>query len=266
MGEMRPDRSAVDNNSTVRVENQSHGHVHSRDGGTDFESGKHAGNIPCGTAGVSVAEKRERSGQHEVADDVRCRVSCLIKISLDIQQAIGVRIATVEMRAATYSVRTLGRVVPAENEVYRLIATTDGWMREVHGSTTGRLIQKDQLMATFYSTEFYGRQQQYLYALDYREHLGRKSDAGDSEAQLAYRDVRIQRAAGDPSESESPSPTFAFRRDQVELARQGLINLGVGEAQIEEITRTRGYAKNIEVRAPVTGFVLARNVFPHQWF
>jgi Cu(I)/Ag(I) efflux system membrane fusion protein len=85
-----------------------------------------------------------------------------VRITPQKQQLIGVQIDTVKMASETHSVRALGRIAPDENLVYRLLAGSDGWISEVRASTTGSLVQKDQLMATFYSSDFLTRQQEYL--------------------------------------------------------------------------------------------------------
>jgi Cu(I)/Ag(I) efflux system membrane fusion protein len=55
-------------------------------------------------------------------------------------------------------------------------------------------------------------------------------------------------------------------RDQLEVAKLELYSLGVGDYQIQEITRTKKLTTEIEIRSPVTGIVLARNVSPQQRF
>ena len=183
-----------------------------------------------------------------------------VKITPQKRQMIGVQVGTVETASATYTLRTLGRVAPDENRVHRLLAATEGWLWEVYGSTTGSLVRKDQLMATYYSNEFFGRQQQFFFALDYRERL-KQQPAG-------------QKPDGRTSATETPTQPpgrnitsdYRLTRDQAELARQELINLGVGEYQMEEIARTRQYATYIEIRSPAAGLVLSRNVSPRQKF
>ncbi|MGA2403661.1 MAG: efflux RND transporter periplasmic adaptor subunit [Syntrophobacteraceae bacterium] len=78
------------------------------------------------------------------------------------QQLIGVQVDTVQRVSETHVIRALGRIVPDENRVYRMLAGSDGWIFDVHESTTGSLVQKDQLMATFYSSDFLSKQQEYL--------------------------------------------------------------------------------------------------------
>ena len=87
-----------------------------------------------------------------------------VKITPQKQQIIGVQVGMVEVAAETHVIRTLGRVTPDENRVYRLVSTIDGWMREVNESTTGSKVQEDQVMALFdvYKDDFYTWQRQHL--------------------------------------------------------------------------------------------------------
>jgi Cu(I)/Ag(I) efflux system membrane fusion protein len=55
-------------------------------------------------------------------------------------------------------------------------------------------------------------------------------------------------------------------RDQLEVAKLELYTLGVGDYQIQEITRTKRLTSDIEIRSPVTGIVLSRNISPQQRF
>jgi hypothetical protein len=60
-----------------------------------------------------------------------------VKITPEKQQLIGVRLAVVEQAPVTRTLRLLGRVVPDEMRVYRVIAGSDGWIMNVAPVTTG---------------------------------------------------------------------------------------------------------------------------------
>ena len=47
-------------------------------------------------------------------------------------------------------------------------------------------------------------------------------------------------------------------------ARQELLNFGVGESQLAQLAKTGVYVTYIELRSPVAGLVLARNITPRQ--
>ena len=59
---------------------------------------------------------------------------------------------------------------------------------------------------------------------------------------------------------------MAAAAQQVAVAENNLMAIGLGETQIRELGRTRKPARDIEVRSPVTGFILSRNVSPNLRF
>jgi multidrug efflux pump subunit AcrA (membrane-fusion protein)/YHS domain-containing protein len=116
------------------------------------------GIAPCGMPMEAVYADDDMPGSKAPA------VLGTVKINQLKQQSIGVQTGEVVKTAETAQIRALGRIVPDENRVYALIAGTDGWMGEVHGSTTGSMVSKDQLMAKIkiYNYDFYTWQQRYL--------------------------------------------------------------------------------------------------------
>ena len=119
------------------------------------------GLAPCGMPMEPVYADDETSGAGNIP---RFMPPGTAKITPEKQQMIGVRVEKVEVTSHGHALRRLGRVSVDENRIYRMIAGTEGWVWEVQGSTTGSLVQKDQLMAliNIYSTDFYTLQQQYL--------------------------------------------------------------------------------------------------------
>ena len=87
-----------------------------------------------------------------------------VKINLQKQQLIGVQIGAVARVAETLKIRSLGRIAAEENKIYPLVAASDGWVGEVHESTTGSLVSKNQLMGKIriYDYDFFTWQQRYL--------------------------------------------------------------------------------------------------------
>ncbi len=161
-----------------------------------------------------------------------------IKISPEKQQAIGVQIGLVEKRPVTRTLRVLGRVAADETRIYRINAVVDGWITEAFPNRVGSLVKKDEILASFYSTEAIAAQQAYF--------------------------VYVLGGIGGPSQpTQVPSKEallFGPPKTSVQQYRDALKNLGMSEAQIEEISRTRQYAQRIHIQSPATGFVLVRNV------
>jgi len=163
-----------------------------------------------------------------------------VRISPEKQQMIGVRIGEVEKTSGSHTLRTLGRVAVDENRIYRVIIPTEGWVREILGGTTGSVVQKDQLLAYYYSRDLFAPQQAYFYAINAQERF--KKEGMDTPQQTSSSNVQIR------------------------SAEDNLLALGMGEIQLKEIARTRQATREIAIRAPATGLVLQRNIFPGQRF
>jgi len=157
-----------------------------------------------------------------------------VNVSPEKQQLIGVRVGPVERAAGTRTLRTLGRVTLDETRVFRVTVPVDGLVREAGPIVTGDLVQKDELLATFYNRDFLTAQQTYLYALNTMDRFKNK----EGEEQLKA------------------------TRAQMQAAEENLEFLGMGKTQLQEVARTRQIARNIQLRSLVEGLVLARNVFP----
>ena len=325
------------------------------------------GIAPCGMPMEPVY------GDGESAGTGAAMLSGTVKITPQKQQIIGVRVGAVERVSETHGLRTLGRIAADENRTYPLVSAADGWMSYIPGSTTGSLVEKDQLMALIriYSYDFFSWQQRFLTEL---ANTGRRRlpatnftgarqpmamPSGSPHGQtpqpadrpfmdMSSSDMETDKAPPeDPQPESSPSeemPTgspqadppqpgtksslgmpfsamqskyysspqpgmhkpqmprsdkipppekqhstmpnmsghtmhdagetheditdFTFiREDDILYANKGrleLLNLGVGQTQLEALARTGKYVKTIEVRSPVTGLVIDRGVFPLQ--
>ncbi len=163
-----------------------------------------------------------------------------VNVSPEQQQLIGVKVATVEKASWSHTVRVLGRVVPDETRIYRINSATDGWVKKVFPVTTGSLVRRDELLATFYSPDFFPAIKAYLYGL-------RSLDRFESSGKEPRGQIEVTNA-------------------NIDGYRVSLRNLGMSEHQIDEMTRTRQGTDEIEIRAPEQGFVIARNISLGQRF
>jgi RND family efflux transporter MFP subunit len=165
-----------------------------------------------------------------------------VKISPYRQQLVGVKVAAVEQKPMTYTLRLYGRVVADETKIYRINASTDSWIRELSDVTTGSIVNKNQILAEGLAPAYYNAQVTYLIALDnidrIREQLG--GQLRHQQADLADRQIRV--------------------------AVQSLQNLGITDAQVEELANTRKARPYLQVRSPVRGVVLNRELTLYQWF
>jgi RND family efflux transporter MFP subunit len=190
---------------------------------------------PSGTpVGADAAAEEEDSGA-EMA-------SGAVKISPARQQRIGVKVAAVEKKPMTYTLRLYGRVAPDETRLFRLNASTDSWVREISGASTGSLVEKNEILAEMLAPSFFNAQNNYV-------------------IQLGQMDRIRQQLGGElrPQQTE-------IADSQIRMAVQSLQTLGVGDAQIAELARTRKASPYLQVRAPAKGVVLSRKVTLNQWF
>jgi len=161
-----------------------------------------------------------------------------VRIGFAKQQKMGVRTAPVETGRGEWRLRAPGRVVPDETRVYRTVTATEGWIRSISKVTTGSVVQKNEVLAIFYSPEFLSAQQAYIYALGSLSRF--KASGKETGQQINLTELNVQQY------------------------KDTLRNIGMSDIQIEEIGRTRQYTENVEIRAPASGFVTVRNVSPGQ--
>jgi membrane fusion protein, copper/silver efflux system len=158
----------------------------------------------------------------------------IVKISPEKQQLSGIKVATVAGAPWSGTLRVLGRVAPDETRIFRINAATDGWVKKIEPVTTGSLVKKDELLASFYAPEFFSAMKAYLYGL-------RSSD-------------RFQKSANETKEQ------LELTDANIDNYKNGLRNLGMTDHQIDEISRTRKGGDQVEIRAPEAGLILVRNI------
>ena len=183
------------------------------------------------TAGIKPSRVTEESG-----NDTSSMPPGTVKISPEKQQIIGVKLGTVEKKAMTHVLRVLGRVAADETRVYRILAGADGWIVDAYNNPTGSLVKKDEVLASMFIPGILTEQRGYINWLMGQDRL---------------------------SPTRNPQQTVVLANQQY---TENLKKLGMGDLQIEEIARTRALIQTVLIRAPASGFVVARNVSPNQRF
>jgi membrane fusion protein, copper/silver efflux system len=156
-----------------------------------------------------------------------------IRVTPDMQQMFGVRVAPVERVAAAGRLHAYGRVAADETRSYRIDVGASGYLRELSGVTTGSQVRKDQWLATVSAPELRSPIQGYIVALDILE---RSKAAGENAAQVAAAAAAL------------------------ELSAERLLTFGLSRQQLAEIARTKRVPPTTRITAPADGFVVARNV------
>lgn len=196
----------------------------------------HPGTAPC----CGMRLEPVYSGEHAGGEALVPRQPGTVHLDGAKQQLIGLRTEVVESGPGVSVLRVPGRIAADDSRVYRLIAAADGWVRQLGRNPAGALVKKNEVLASYYVKDLVLTQQNYLYAVQAN------------------------------SQSAQPQGAAASQRNSyllnVRLAADALRSLGMTDYQIEELEKTRETSQEIRVDAPVTGFVLARNITPGQRF
>ena len=154
-----------------------------------------------------------------------------VNIDSERQLLAGIRVATVEKTSGTRSLRTPGRVTADETRVYRVNASVEGFVRETYEDTIGSPVKKGQRLAVVYSQEFFSVIAGYISAIEQVQSSTKERNAGETRNSLG-----------------------------VKIWADRLSNLGMSEAQIQELYVTRKIPEGIYIVSPADGFIVARNI------
>jgi Cu(I)/Ag(I) efflux system membrane fusion protein len=150
----------------------------------------------------------------------------LVSITPERQQRIGVRTGPVVRDRLLMSLRAVGIVEPDQTRLARIHTRISGWVTKVHVNFVGQNVQKGDPLVELYSPDLLQAQMDYLTALDAWETQGR--------------------------------PEFQKRLMEHTQRRLELWNVPADE--IQRMKKTRKASDTLQLRAPITGRVLRRNV------
>jgi RND family efflux transporter MFP subunit len=159
-----------------------------------------------------------------------------IHIDSTARQLYGIQLATVERTSGSRTLRVTARVAPDETRIYRVNIGTDGYVKNTQGDAVGNRVAKNQRLATIYSPEFLTLIGGYLSA--------------------------NERTQGS-NNRDAPTQQFAAG---VQARADRLRNLGMSDAQIEELGNSRSIPEDVYVVSPVDGFILSRSISSGQRF
>ncbi len=158
-----------------------------------------------------------------------------VTISQEKQQLIGVRTVPVERKPVHHTLRILGGVAEDETRVASVNATVEGWIIEAKPYPTWTFVKRNQVLAAFYSQEYLMVGAGLTYTMTAKER---------------------QEAAA----KEGREPKYSALSVNLEEYKESLRNLGMGEAQIENLLRKRRFMERVEITAPMDGFLTVRNI------
>jgi len=168
-----------------------------------------------------------------------------VAIDAATQRRMGIRVAPVEKKGTTRTVRVIGRVVPEDTRVYRVNSGLGGFIRETYNDSVGMLVKKDQKLASYYSPDFLAVASGFLAANE-----------------------RVPGAVGNDGNRTMPFPGTLSKQgvSSMQGYTDRLRNLGMSDVQIKRIADSRQLPESIDIVAPADGFIVARNISPGQHF
>jgi len=203
------------------------------------------------------------------------RTAGTVSIDSDARQMFGIRVVPVESTSGTRTRRVPGRVVADDSRVYRIGAALDGFVQETHDDTVGSPVKKGQRLAVVYSQEYTSSLGGYVSAAEQAQFSrgeqiqvprndqpqagGGETGTGGSEPPAQVGNRGQARSAWDSASGPGAAPAVRTWADR-------LRNLGVSEAQIEEMYTTRKVPDGVYIVAPADGYIVARNVSPGMRF
>ncbi len=158
-----------------------------------------------------------------------------------VQQLYGIRLAKAERDQGKGTIQVFARVVPDETRIYHVNFGTEGYVKETHDDAVGNHVAKNQKIATVYSPDFLAVASGFLAASE-----------------------RVPGAVGSDGNRTVPFPGAVSTQGSSSLNgyMDRLRNLGMSDAQIDEITKTRKLPEDVYVVSPSDGFILTRNISP----
>ncbi len=142
------------------------------------------------------------------------------------RRIVGIRTATAKSQIVFQTVRTIGRIEYDESKLATISAYVDGRLEKMYADYVGVPVGKNDDLALIYSPQLYSAQIQYLTTLD-----------GGPLSRIA---------AGDDQRMS-------------DLAKENLIELGMTESQIDQLTQARKANSRIRIRSPITGTVIQKH-------
>ncbi|UCF69241.1 MAG: efflux RND transporter periplasmic adaptor subunit [Acidobacteriota bacterium] len=175
--------------------------------------------------------RMQAGGNAGTTDSTGAQVRQAVQLSAAQERALGVVYMTVGRDRLMRTIRTIGRIEAAEDNIADVTPKIDGFVEKLYVSTTGEPVRRGQALMTLYSPMLVAAQEELLTA-----------------SRLA---AQVDSAAGE---------AWHNARQLVEAARRRLAYWDITPEQIARVETTGQVAKTLTLVSPVTGVVLEKDV------
>ena len=152
-------------------------------------------------------------------------------------QSIGVKTGVVEFKQVHDEIRTTGNVEADETRLAEVQVRFSGWIQQVYADATFKQVRKGQPLLTIYSPELVTTENEYLLAKQNRDYLAKSTVPGVA------------------------SGAFSLLSSAVERLKQWQIP----DREIADLEQTGKVKRELEVDAPVSGFIIERSALPNMY-
>jgi len=157
----------------------------------------------------------------------------IIRVDPTTMQNMGVRLAPVERKSLSKTIRAFGNITYDEGRLHTVNTKFDGWIEKLNINYIGQRVVKGQALFSIYSPDLVIAQQEYLMALrQYRK------ISGGGHAQIEDNARRL-----------------------LDAARTRLKYWDISDAQISSLEANGKPHKTITVHSPATGVVLKKDAY-----
>jgi Cu(I)/Ag(I) efflux system membrane fusion protein len=181
---------------------------------------------------VSMTDSAPAADAASAADAVARQ---MVRLTAEQERALGVVYMEVSRRVLERTIRTVGRIEAAEQNVADVTPKIDGFVERLFVATTGETVRRGQPLLALYSPELVAAQEELLTA-------------------------RNLLANVDPTAVEATRSAQAM----LDAARRRLAYWDITQQQIERLERTGEVTKDLTLVSPVDGVVLEKNVIEGQ--
>jgi Cu(I)/Ag(I) efflux system membrane fusion protein len=181
------------------------------------------------------ADEQAAGAGHEHAAAAGAEAAQPVRLTREQAHRIGVTYEPVVLGALDREIRTVGQVTFDETRVKSVSAKVDGWVEALHLSFTGQAVRAGEPMLALYSPLLVAAQEELL--------LARRLE---SDVEGGSANVRANAA------------------DLLSSARRRLAFWDIPGDAIARIERTGVVERTLTLRAPVSGFVIEKNVLAGQ--
>jgi membrane fusion protein, copper/silver efflux system len=187
---------------------------------------------PMGLPDTSPVPKKDSMGMDYIpvyADEGGGAAPGTVKISPERIQMLGVRTEAVSLRSMAHTVRAVGTVAADERRIGVLNPKFEGWIEQLHVSTTGQAVRRGEPLLEVYSPDLVLAQREYLVA----------------------RSAAAEMAHADPMARDNAKAIAA-------AALSRLKNWDISADQLARLQRTGVATRTLTLSAPIGGIVMEK--------